>query len=1576
LLLERVLEGRKDFTSEIQPTLNTNLLLKNNQISKTKQHNFINWFWHDWYSIPDGFFRYFINNKGENVNNNLDYLDALNGLTEHGNVYFVPDYDKYLENYSYVNHDVADMYNGWLTQETPLSYTTANKTIVLLFKAVDADYQGTRVLFSQRESTLPGVNKGYHIAFTDRKLYVRFYDSSENILLDTYVYDKEIELNKWYSIVLSHNSNTMDFYVDGIKTKIQTFTGTVDYARKYGLGNMIDGGYQFQGYLKSFGIYDEYMIDKDIALFYNTFRKMYSLYPDENKTSLLFSQLKNSVNWYYAFDETLPPPYHLFWGVTSGDAPILRYLFESEYVELYIFYDSGVGGEFDLFVDNTYIDTIDTSTDDGLKIAYSSGNLGAGIHSIRCDVTSDYVFFFGIKATKISSKKNILNINYLQPDINSEKWVVEKSFPRLLPRYELDGLDEIKLLFYLLNDGSDSNLNVQNGGGNIATETLTERKVKNNNDIEDFTHWVLDFYNGGQYYTSTPPSSDGGTSRTIVIWCRPRSWDVTGGYTHTLFTQRIASADRGYHIGIDYDANVYVLVYDSSGSQLIYDWHPLVLQETEWYCIIFTHTSTGYQLYVNKQIGADYTFSGTPAYTNNIKFGATYTANNWQFWGSLSTFFMFSQHWSQTNVNDYYNNAKEFKQMLPDNFFVKTSNPITLSNFKIETTSSYKNIWLNKGEWYELTFTGIQATFYGSYTVNGGSGVVYHDNEAVGAINQFNSTPDYDVVYDFIADNYGEHTIKIENNSALEGQFLYISKIVFNYGNNQIHDYSGKNNNCEMELYSNGSNDIVNGLNDFAFSFLEDTYIKTTQNIYQTLGNKFYLGFWFRPNERHVSNTTMYIWDTGNHVEATNNELITVKYFQDITNTTDKIILEGDFINQTIDIGEYLNIDDWYFIGIIVDDNTSTLHIVIGKQSTNALLIDTNFAFIASTTYQKVNTNIAYICGQGGGAINCKIDLDDLIFEGNTDYYIDDIKSYFYLNAPTSGGNYDSAGINCLNFDEVLENYKEGQNNYSLDGNFISKIIKLSNNKFLGTGKLVISNEILFLQSIYDIQTRSAPDAENNSPTWSSWQNIDIYGEIQSPNNKYLQIRFSFNIIWFNYLSPNISKIEIIDYDTLPFPRKAFSMPVLYDRDTNKKDVVIGLNDCISVINKEELNGENYIEFTFPYTSNKRQNLTYESLVRLYDSMYTIRKISDNREGAKLTTVVYAEAGFYDLNYAQPIKEKEFQASTPDAIINYILSGTGWQLEETNIYLTRDFSIENNSNCLELLRNVQSLFGGDLIFNNELKKVSLFEDSSIDNGVIFSYDKNVRVNRIVESFDLINKLYVYGENGINISEHNNNLEYLYIENTGLSVDKCKVINNDNFTNTEELYKYAQYLVSKYNSPTISYEIEAKYLEYQNNQENLPNYNIGDIVTVYDKDLGITLQTRLVAMEYNVLNPSLSSLILSSQLRSLGDDLTEYMKYKNKFEALNFRVLILMVRTFLYGINRRFGFVLKRYIEVTGVIQTVNYGVVKMYNTSEYLSIFSSPDINSPQLTSIRHGRRVKIIGIYEEYYKIQLIEEE
>ena len=165
--------------------------------------------------------------------------------------------------------------------------------------------------------------------------------------------------------------------------------------------------------------------------------------------------------------------------------------------------------------------------------------------------------------------------------------------------------------------------------------------------------------------------------------------------------------------------------------------------------------------------------------------------------------------------------------------------------------------------------------------------------------------------------------------------------------------------------------------------------------------------------------------------------------------------------------------------------------------------------------------------------------------------------------------------------------------------------------------------------------------------------------------------------------------------------------------------------------------------------------------VQIVNDVYRIRTITDEKSSdGRVVTQVYAEAAFYDLSFSAEKEPMEFVAETPEVPMRYALLNTGWSLGNVTVNTKRTWQ-STEKNALAILRTIQNIHGGDLIFDSANRLVHLLTFGGTDSGALFCYRKNMKsIQRVVDTRSLITRLYAYGKDGMTFASINGTKEYV------------------------------------------------------------------------------------------------------------------------------------------------------------------------------------------------------------------------
>jgi hypothetical protein len=331
----------------------------------------------------------------------------------------------------------------------------------------------------------------------------------------------------------------------------------------------------------------------------------------------------------------------------------------------------------------------------------------------------------------------------------------------------------------------------------------------------------------------------------------------------------------------------------------------------------------------------------------------------------------------------------------------------------------------------------------------------------------------------------------------------------------------------------------------------------------------------------------------------------------------------------------------------------------------------------------------------------------------------------------------------------------------------------------------------------------------------------------------------------------------------------------------------------------QRLNGECTLSFQLPLNSDKWSALTPEcriiaggrEFVVLLPDVIDIERDNQGKTWGKVT----AHESWILLDKQYPTVSNDPQNPTPadlqvsiisggpstggypqgsaGSALTYLLQNSGWSVGTVDVTGTHDLETEKES-LLANIKKVQEIWGGYLVWDSINKTVSLRAEATWQNysGFQIRYAKNLKSITRTANYDIITRLYPFGQDDLDISSVNNGVKYLedfsYTSNIYVGIYQ-----NQDISDPQELKDKASEVLSKLCKPRYTYRVQIVDLR------TLPEYShedfiLGDLVDVIDEQLGINVRTRIIRHKYNVFQPWRCELELGEPEERLAVQLAE------------------------------------------------------------------------------------------------------
>nr|DAO60976.1 MAG TPA: tail protein [Caudoviricetes sp.] len=636
----------------------------------------------------------------------------------------------------------------------------------------------------------------------------------------------------------------------------------------------------------------------------------------------------------------------------------------------------------------------------------------------------------------------------------------------------------------------------------------------------------------------------------------------------------------------------------------------------------------------------------------------------------------------------------------------------------------------------------------------------------------------------------------------------------------------------------------------------EKTHLQVTNDgsIFANLGERIIVGGWMNPTTYSVGNTFCPIFNTryGPGQPIFYLSLYSGKPRIMLYNSAGSLILD-----QSMTPSFKLVNGGWYFIAGVIEPNNKKFTYVVGDRSSGEVWKSETLTFTGELNRSCVAD---LVIGMHATSYYYAGGFDDWFLDCDSPLTADDLVDFFKATVLCNGAD-SSSDVDAL-ADASGVTLKATDGVYPESGVIYTKAADCN---LSGTGKVSVTSEYTAgVTAIASVETSTSDDLTD----WSDWIVVGSDGKLQSPNRNY--IRFKVTLTTSDTTkTPKLVDIRLYDIPKAPYEKIGYARPVVLDSNGAWEAV---LENAYDIIVTGEINGEDTLTFSIPYRDSKRKYIDNEKKIQIVDDVYKIRTITDVKDSTGSTiTQVYAEAEFYDLTFSVRKEEKKFDAETADVAMAYALADTEWSVGTVNVTTKRTWT-STEKNTLSILRSIANLHGGDLVFDCPNRLVHLLTVNGKDSGALFAYKKNMKsIERIVDTRSLVTRLYAVGADGLTFSDINGGKPYLE-DYTYSKEIRITTLDCSSFTNPYQMKEFTAMRLAEYCKPTVSYVLNAMDLSVLTGYEH-EAWNLGDYVRVEDKELGLSVTTRIVRREYNLQEPWNTVLELSTTLKNLGSSVS-------------------------------------------------------------------------------------------------------
>lgn len=647
----------------------------------------------------------------------------------------------------------------------------------------------------------------------------------------------------------------------------------------------------------------------------------------------------------------------------------------------------------------------------------------------------------------------------------------------------------------------------------------------------------------------------------------------------------------------------------------------------------------------------------------------------------------------------------------------------------------------------------------------------------------------------------------------------------------------------------------------------EQNYLKVTNDgsIFAELGGRIVCGGWMNPTTYSVGNTYCPIFNTrygpGQPI-----------FYLSLIRGNPRIMLYNDtgslILDESVEPPFSLVNGGWYFIACLIEPDNKTAQYVVGDRGSGTVWASEVLSFTGELNR---SCTADLILGMHADSYWYAGGLDDWFLDCDTQLTAEDLENYFLSSLCANGG--DTSG----DVDGITEpgavTLRASSGGYPSEGVLTTAAADCN---LSGTGRVSVTSEYVSGTTAVSLVETSTSDGLEE---WSDWAAVPLDGRLVSPNRAYIRFRVTLTTTDTSR-TPKVIDIRLYDIPKAPYEKIGYARPVVLDSNGAWEAV---LENAYDIIVTSEINGEDTLSFKIPYRDGKRGYIDSEKKIQIVDDVYKVRTVTDTRDtDGSAVTEVYAEAEFYDLTFSVRKEERTFEAEYPETAMAYALEGTEWSVGTVTVRTQRTWT-STEKNALSILRNVANLHGGDLVFDCPNRLVHLLTVNGKDSGALFAYKKNMKsIQRVVDTRELVTRLYAVGAEGMTFADINGGRPYVedfsYTDEVRISTLDCS-----SFTNPYQMKEYAEMRLADYAKPIISYVLNAMDLSVLTGYEH-EAWELGDYVRVEDKELGLSVTTRIVRREYNLQEPWNTVLELSTTLKNLGSSASQWDNAADSLEG--------------------------------------------------------------------------------------------
>lgn len=347
-----------------------------------------------------------------------------------------------------------------------------------------------------------------------------------------------------------------------------------------------------------------------------------------------------------------------------------------------------------------------------------------------------------------------------------------------------------------------------------------------------------------------------------------------------------------------------------------------------------------------------------------------------------------------------------------------------------------------------------------------------------------------------------------------------------------------------------------------------------------------------------------------------------------------------------------------------------------------------------------------------------------------------------------------------------------------------------------------------------------------------------------------------------------------------------------------------------------ELNGINSLEFETDKKIEKGNRVVFKDYQGIWNE-YIVQEVENLHEGLKIEYSVFCEQSINELfgHFISDLKPRETKAT---AIVDKVLQDTRFSVGHVDDLGLKSFNLYH-IDAKSALWKIIDIYDCDIDVSIDVKDskvvgryINLYKHKGSFVGKRYTYKKDIKsIKKTIDYTNIATKLYGYGKGEeivdeygkstggygrkIDFSEINGGKSYITNEEARLKygVGKEKrhiegIFEDGDCEDKKELLELTKKELEKRSKPQISYELKVEDLSKYPRFE-FEGVGLGDDVIVKDKELDLTVYTRIIKIIDSPFDNSDTEITLGNYIKDISNKFLEYENLRKSIESRNISI---------------------------------------------------------------------------------------